>query len=223
MYLIAVLLLLGLMFLPQLLTQRLLKQYSSPRPDFAGTGGEFAQHLIQRFNLKGVAVETTSLGDHYDPNRRCVRLTQDKFDGKSLTAVVVAAHEVGHAIQHSCHSGGLALRTRLAVLAAVASRAAQVALIATPLLAGINPAAARMAIIVVVIGILMSTVVSVITLPVEWDASFNKALPILREGEYLSGADLVLAKRILTVCALTYVSASLGSLLITWRWLRWLR
>jgi len=60
-------------------------------------------------------------------------------------------------------------------------------------------------------------------LPVEWDASFNKAMPVLREGDYLSADDLVNAKRILTACAMTYVSASLGSLVGVLRWVRWLR
>ena len=101
--------------------------------------------------------------------------------------------------------------------------AAQIGLVASPILVGVSPGLARMAIVLVVVGILLSTVVHLITLPVEWDASFNKALPILREGDYLSEQDLVDAKRILTACAFTYVSASLGSLLGLLRWVRWIR
>lgn len=222
-YVILVLLLLGVMFLPQYATRHLLEKHSEARKDFPGTGGEFAQHLVDRFQLQDVTVETTKSGDHYDPGSRTVRLTQDKFEGKSLTAVVVAAHEVGHAIQHHTRSRALLTRTWLARFARLGALAAQGALIATPMLVGVSPGLARVSMLVVVAGILMSTVVHLITLPVEWDASFNKAMPILREGDYLSESDLVDAKRILTACAFTYISASLGSLIGLLRWVRWIR
>ncbi|WP_461423122.1 zinc metallopeptidase [Ketobacter sp.] len=216
------LLLLGLMFYPQYATRKLLQKHNSPRADFPGTGGQFAEHLIQRFKLTDVSTEITASGDHYDPQARCVRLSKDHFEGKSLTAVVVAAHEVGHAIQHHTQSKALLTRTALARFAFYAGKAAQVALVATPLLTGVSPGLARLSLVIVVGGILMSTLVHLITLPVEWDASFNKAMPVLREGDYLSADDLVNAKRILTACAMTYVSASLGSLVGVLRWVRWL-
>ncbi|MCP5017884.1 MAG: zinc metallopeptidase [Ketobacter sp.] len=222
-YVVLVLLLLGVMFYPQYATRRILRKHSQNRDDFPGTGGEFARHLLNRFSVHGVGVETTNQGDHYDPTERMVRLTPEYYDGKSLTAVVVAAHEVGHAIQHHRGSGGLVARYRLAVLAGVASKAAQIALIALPLLAGVSPGLMRVALVIMVLGVLMSTLVHLITLPVEWDASFNKALPILQKGNYLSQQDMLAARHILRACALTYVSASLASVLIAFRWLRWLR
>lgn len=222
-YLIGVLLLLGVMFLPQYATRRILQKHAVPRPDFPGTGGEFARHLLERFSVDGVGVEQTNQGDHYDPSQKMVRLSPKYYEGKSLTSVVVAAHEVGHAIQHQRGSGGLATRYRLAVVAGLAARVSQVALIALPLLAGLNPGLMRLAIVVIVVGILLSTLVHLVTLPVEWDASFNKALPILQEGQYLSPGDMAAARNILTACALTYVSASLASVLGALRWLRWMR
>ena len=222
-YLIVVLILLAVMFYPQFATRRILSRYAVARPDFPGTGGQFARHLLDRFQVEGVGVEPTAQGDHYDPRQKMVRLSPEYHDGKSLSAMVVAAHEVGHAIQHHQGSGGLQTRYRLAVLASVAARVSQVALVALPLLAGINPGLMRVALVLVVAGILLSTLVHLITLPVEWDASFNKALPILQAGEYLSAADMRGARRILTACALTYVSASLASVLGALRWLRWMR
>lgn len=222
-YLIVVVILLAVMFYPQFATRRILSRYATPRQDFPGTGGQFARHLLDRFQLQNVGVETTAQGDHYDPQHRVVRLSQEYYDGKSLTAVVVAAHEVGHAIQHGQGSGGLQTRYRLAVVASFAAKASQFALIALPVLAGLNPGLMRVAVVLIVAGIVLSTLVHLITLPVEWDASFNKALPILGAGEYLSPDDLKAARRILTACALTYVSASLGSVLGALRWLRWLR
>jgi hypothetical protein len=77
--------------------------------------------------------------------------------------------------------------------------------------------------IVAILSVLASTLVHLITLPVEWDASFGKALPILQEGEYLNDQDMKDARKILTAAALTYVAGSLASLLNVWRWLRYLR
>ena len=86
-------------FLPQFWTKNILKKHSIERPDFPGTGAEFAQHLIKEHDLD-VTLETTEQGDHYDPQTKTVRLSTSNFNNKSLTAVATAAHEVGHAIQH---------------------------------------------------------------------------------------------------------------------------
>jgi Zn-dependent membrane protease YugP len=78
---------------------------------YPGTGAELARHLLDRFDMKHIKVETTERGDHYDPETKAVRLTPDKFSGKSLTAVTVAAHEVGHAIQdHTGYSRSRSVR-----------------------------------------------------------------------------------------------------------------
>jgi len=69
----------------------------------------------------------------------------------------------------------------------------------------------------------ISTLVHLLTLPVEWDASFRRALPALQQGNYLSSDDMRGARRILTAAALTYVAASLASLLNLWRWVAFLR
>jgi Zn-dependent membrane protease YugP len=69
----------------------------------------------------------------------------------------------------------------------------------------------------------ISTLVHLVTLPVEWDASFRRALPVLRQGQYLSPEDEQGARSILTAAALTYVAASLASLLNLWRWIAFLR
>lgn len=217
-FLLALLLLVG----PQFWTQRILKKYSAPRTDFPGTGGELAQHLIDKYQLN-VKLETTPAGDHYDPQTKTVRLLEQNFNGKSLTAVATAAHEVGHAIQHHQGMKLLLARTPLAKFAFVVERLAQIALISAPVFLSFIPVAGRLALLVAVIGMIASTIVHLVTLPVEFDASFGKALPILKEGEYINADDHKAAKRILLACALTYVSAALASLLNIWRWLRFLR
>ncbi|MFW5681350.1 MAG: zinc metallopeptidase, partial [Pseudomonadota bacterium] len=111
------LLVLALVFAPALWAQAVLRWYRDDRPDFPGTGGELARHLLDEAGLGDVAVEPTERGDHYDPEAKAVRLSAAHFDGRSLAAVVVAAHEVGHALQDRDGYAPLAWRGRLARLA----------------------------------------------------------------------------------------------------------
>ena len=223
MWIVLFILLLALFTLPQWWVGRVLKRHGSEREDFPGTGGELALHLIKAQGLEGVGVEETPVGDHYDPVDKMVRLTPDKLNGRSLTAVVVAAHEVGHAIQDHNKESTFNARIQAAKFANVAERIAPIAFWLSPLLAAMNPAISRVSLIVAVLSILASTLVHLITLPVEWDASFGKALPILEKGEYLNEQDMKDARQILLAAALTYVAGSLASLLNVWRWLRYLR
>ena len=223
MWIIAFLLLLAVFTLPQWWVGRVLKSHSDDREDFPGTGGELAQHLIKVQGLEGVTGEETLAGDHYDPQDKVVRLTPDKLNGRSLTAIVVAAHEVGHAIQDYNKEKTFNARIQAAKFANVAERIAPIAFWISPLLAAMNPAASRVSLVVAVLSVLASTLVHLITLPVEWDASFCKALPILEEGEYLNEQDMKSARQILLAAALTYVAGSLASLLNVWRWLKYLR
>jgi hypothetical protein len=205
--------------------QRVLARYNrQPEKNFPGTGGELARHLLARFNLDDVGVERTDIGDHYDPATRCVRLTPDKFDGKTLTAITVAAHECGHALQHAGAEPLFALRSRLAASSVWAARIGSFLLFAAPLLALLAHAPSP-ALLSVLGGFLImgfGVVVQLVTLPVELDASFRKALPVLEAG-YLEAEQVPAARRILRAAAWTYVAASLASLLNFWRWLAVLR
>jgi len=209
--------------LPGIWVQHVLKKHSDPRDDFPGSGGEMARHLLNKLRISDVIVETTDQGDHYDPQGKAVRLTQDKLEGKSLTAVVVAAHEVGHALQHHNKEALFQSRTMLAHIAYWAQKTAPLALVVAPMLISVAPAASRWALLAAVGAMLLGTVMHLLTLPVEWDASFNKALPMLEEGEYFNDQDMQAARQILRAAAFTYVAGSLASLLNIWRWLRYLR
>jgi len=224
-YLIVLLLLLASVFLPQVWVRHVLARYNrKPEVNFPGTGGELARHLLLRFGLEDVQVERTDKGDHYDPSTRCVRLTADKFDGKTLTAITVAAHECGHALQHAGAEPMFMLRTRLAASAAWAARLGSFLILAAPLLALLSRAPSP-ALVSVLGGFLVmgfGVLVQLVTLPVELDASFRKALPVLEAG-YLEPDQVPAARRILRAAAWTYVAASLAGLLSIWRWLAILR
>jgi hypothetical protein len=223
--LLGVLLVLALVYAPQFWVGHTMRRHSEERPDFPGTGGEMAQHLVERFGLDGVRVEMTDKGDHYDPESRTVRLSEANHRGANLTAVAVATHEVGHALQHHRGERGLKLRQSLVTFAMQTDRIASVFFIAAPVLAVLlRTPAAMFGMALIGIGLLgVRVLVHLVTLPVEYDASFNKALPILREGNYLSDDDLASARSVLKAAALTYVAAALTSLLNLARWIRVLR
>jgi Zn-dependent membrane protease YugP len=210
---------------PQLWIKRVFAQYRHNRDDFPGTGCELARHLLDRFNLQHVTVETTELGDHYDPLSKVVRLTQVNYSGKSLTAATVAAHEVGHALQDQAGYQPLIERTRLVRVAQRAEKVGSFVMLGIPIVAGITrtPAAGLLVFLAGIATMGIGTLIHFLTLPVEWDASFNRALPVLEKGGYLTPADLHGARRILKAAALTYVAASLASLLNLWRWIAIMR
>jgi len=221
-----ILLLFAVVFIaPQLWVKRVFSQYRDPRDDFPGTGGELARHLLDRFHLEAVQVETTDMGDHYDPQTKIVRLTSENYYGKSLTAATIAAHEVGHALQDQAGYPPLKERTRLVRVAQGAEKIGSFVMLGIPLVAGLTRAPGA-GLLVMVAGIAtmgIGTLIHFMTLPVEWDASFRRALPVLEQGGYLSREDLTAARRILKAAALTYVAGSMASLLNLWRWIAMMR
>ena len=210
-------------FLPGAWVKHVMKKYGEPADRYReqGSGGELARHLLDRFGLVDVQVEESSAGDHYDPTARAVRLSPGNYTGHSLTAVTVAAHEVGHAIQHSRGESLFRTRQQLAKAAVMAERVAGILLVASPIVLILTrvPQAGALTIFIGVLSMAIGTVVHLVTLPVEFDASYGKALPILAEGSYLLDGDLQHAEKILKAAALTYVAGSLASLLNLGRWI----
>ena len=149
-----------------------------------------------------------------------VRLTAQNLDGRSLTAVTIAAHEVGHALQDAQGFAPLKLRTRLVKWVSPVEKTGAALLMATPLIIGLTrlPAAGLLMFLGGLLTLGSATVIHILTLPTEFDASFGRALPMLAEQKILRPADEPHARRLLRAAALTYVSASLMSLLNIARW-----
>jgi len=224
-YIIIILVILAFIFLPQFWVSQVLARHNKkPEANFPGTGGELARHLLDKLTLTNVKVEPTELGDHYDPISKTVRLTPDKYQGKTLTAITVAAHEVGHAMQDGLGQPMFRFRTSLAKFTLFAQKIGSFLLFVTPFLTLITRAPAAGAITLLAAFLIMGTglLVNLFTLPVELDASFNKALPLLKTG-YLEKPQYQPAERILKAAALTYFAASLAGLLNFWRWIYLLR
>lgn len=212
-------------FGPGIWVQRVLDRYSVPADRYPGTGAALARHFLDKHNLQAVKVEATEDGDHYDPEAKAVRLTEDKFSGRSLTAITVAAHEVGHALQDSEGYAPLRIRTRLVKATRGIEKIGAGVLMVSPFL-GIVTRAPALGLLTFAAGMLTlgtAAVVHFFTLPTEFNASFARALPMLEEHKILKRGDHRHANRLLTAAALTYVSASLMSLLNIARWVAILR
>lgn len=216
---------LAVAILPQVWVGWTIRRHGAARSDLPGTGGELARHLLNRFDLAHVKVEITDKGDHYDPDDKAVRLLKQHHDGRSLSAVAIAAHEVGHAIQHGRDERGLRTRQSLAQLAAQTDQIAFWFFLAAPVLGILARTplafAAVLGLGVALLGV--RVLVNLVTLPVEFDASFRKALPILKEGRYLGEPDMPAIRGLLTAAALTYVAGALISLVNLARWISLLR
>ena len=223
---ILIIVLLCVVFLPQFWVRRVIKKYSVTVDELPGTGGELARHLLDRFAMAEVRLEQAKDGaDHYDPESRTVRLAKAHLEGKSLAAVTIAAHEFGHALQHHTGYKPLLWRGRLVKLAAGVEKVASFILVSLPFVLIFSKAQILSAILLLA-GLTMlclPIILHLFTLPVEFDASFRRALPILDEGRYLPATAMPIARRILTAAALTYVAGSLASLLNIYRWIAILR
>ena len=225
----AMLVVLALVFalavLPQMWVRNVIARHGAERADFPGTGGEFARHILDEMKLPGVKVEETNLGDHYDPDAKAVRLSPQHFAGRSLSAVVIAAHEAGHAMQDATGYPPLAARTRLAKQAIRMEKVGAVVMLAAPIVMALAKAP-HLLVIEVFCGVMIfavSILLHAVTLPMEFDASFRRALPVLKAGGYIKDQDMRSARQILKAAAYTYVAAAAMSLLDVARWFRVLR
>ena len=219
-YVLLVLAFLALVFGPSLWVRTVLARYHTPADRYPGTGGELAEHLLKQLGMDTVKVEQTDAGDHYDPRDKTVRLSAENFTGRSLTAITVAAHEVGHAVQDASGYAPLVWRTRLVGLTGPLQKLGAGVLMVSPL-AAILTRAPSVTLLMIVGGLLSlgtAAVVHLVTLPTELNASFGRALPLLEKGDYLKPGDLPHARKLLRAAALTYVAASLVSLLNIGRW-----
>jgi len=222
---VAIVLILVIVFGPGIWVNRVLDRYSVPADRYSGTGAQLARHLLDKNSLQSVQVEQTEMGDHYDPEARVVRLTEDKFNGRSLTAITVAAHEVGHAVQDKESYAPLKMRTRLVKATRGIEKVGAGVLMISPFL-GVITRAPYVGLLTFGAGMItlgMAALVHFMTLPTEFNASFARALPMLDDYAILKNADKRHAHKLLMAAALTYVSASLMSLLNIARWIAILR
>ncbi len=205
----------GIMFLVGMIVSNRLKskfkEYSQVGLRNGMSGREIAEKMLSDNGIHDVQVMSTPgfLSDHYNPANKTVNLSPDVFEGRSIAAAAVAAHECGHAVQHATAYSMLTFRSKIVPLVNISSRLSQwIILIGLGMLAGrANPT-------ILLVGIVLfavTTLFTIITLPVEYDAS-NRALKWLDSTGTTTPQEHTAAADALKWAARTYVVAAISSI-----------
>jgi uncharacterized protein len=175
------------------------------------SGAEVAAQMLRHYQLRDVQITQVDgeLTDHYNPQNRTVNLSYDVYHGRSVAAAAVAAHECGHAVQHATAYSFLQMRSSLVPIVNIASGVQQYLFMFG--LVGLSFMKNPIIMIVVLVAFAITALFSLITLPVEFDAS-RRALAWLDNTGFARGQEYVGAKDALTWAAMTYVSAALAAL-----------
>jgi len=172
------------------------------------TGAAAAAEILRHAGLSGLKIEQAEgfLSDHYDPSSRTLRLSPEVYHGHSLAAVGIAAHEAGHALQHGEGYAPLKLRNGIVPLAALGGNASWILLAI-----GFALASAKLLLLGIIL-FSLTVLFQLVNLPVEFDAS-RRARSLLGSLGIVSGSEDRDVKRVLSAAALTYVAATLSSIL----------
>ncbi len=191
------------------------KRYSKIRSQSGLTGAQAARELLNRNGLYDVRVELIGgkLSDHYDPRTRIISLSQDVYQGSSLSSLAVAAHETGHALQHASAYVPMTLRSSFVPVANLGSGAGPILI-----MLGLFIPSYGWLLEFGILAFSFAVLFQIITLPVEFNAS-NRALALLQEGNMLGSEEIRGARTVLNAAALTYVAAALAAVLTLMRFI----
>ncbi len=181
-------------------------------PNTSGlSGAEVAQAMLQHYGIRDVQITQGRgmLTDHYNPATKTVSLSPEVFQGRSVAAAAVAAHECGHAVQHATAYSMLQLRSRLVPVVQLSATMQQWLL----LIAFMTINSMPQIMLVTIVAFAITTLFSLVTLPVEFDAS-RRALAWLQTSRVASGAAYDGARDALKWAAMTYVAAALSALVM---------
>ncbi|MBX2859845.1 MAG: zinc metallopeptidase [Vampirovibrio sp.] len=213
-----------LTFLPQMWVKNTYTKFKDVPAGAGYTGVDLAKKILQDHQVYDVDVEMVGgeLSDHYDPTQKKVRLSQDIYRGQSVSSLAIAAHEVGHALQHATGYYPVVMRSALVPAVNIGSKFGPWLLM---IALGLGAASGFMpdwAWLLAWLGVLMfgaSVLFHMVTLPVEINASM-RAVKILEDGRYLTtDAEVSGAKKVLTAAAFTYIAVALYSLIQLFYWI----
>ncbi|MCC6541128.1 MAG: zinc metallopeptidase [Flavobacteriales bacterium] len=207
-YLIGIVVMLVSWLVGQQLRSRFAKYSKTPLSN-GMSGKEIAERMLSDHGIADVRVISVpgQLTDHYNPANRTVNLSEAVYGNRNAAAAAVAAHEVGHAVQHATAYQWLTMRSKLVPVVSVASNLVQWVLLGGILLINVFPQ-------LLLIGIILfaaTTLFSVITLPVEYDAS-NRALAWMKKNGVVTTGELAMSTDALKWAARTYLVAAIGSI-----------
>jgi uncharacterized protein len=200
-------------------TRGTFQKYSQYTTRSRMSGADVAAAILRDAGISGVRIESVpgNLTDHYDPRTRTLRLSEGVYASTSLSAAGVAAHEVGHAIQDAQNYSPLKFRSAWVPVASFGGGISIFVLIMAAFLGGAATVAGHTVALIGVLLFATTTLFTLVTLPVEFDAS-HRALATLQRGGYLAPDELVGAKKVLDAAALTYVAAFVTSALTLLYW-----
>lgn len=213
---------LPLIFIPQWWVKSTYEKYAQVVTLGERRGADVAMDILRHQGINNVTVEMSHgiLSDHYDPIHRTVRLSEANYHGTSVSAVAVAAHEVGHAIQHARGFFPVVVRSAMVPAVNLGSRFGPLLILASFLLMAFHFLSPSLGVLLAWFGVILfglAVAFHFVTLPVEIDASM-RALGVLRTTHYLSAQELPLAKKVLTAAAMTYVATALYALMALLRY-----
>lgn len=193
-------------------------KYSKARTSTGITGAEAAERMLRRAGVNDVRIEQVSgfLSDHYDPSKKVLRLSPEVYGESSIAAVGVACHEAGHALQHAQGYAPLMLRSALVPITQFGSNFGILIAVAGLLLSGIGFISPDTGYLITWAGIILfgtAFVFSVVTLPVEWDASARAKKQLAVCGAVSSQAEIDAAGKVLNAAFMTYVAGAISALL----------
>lgn len=206
----------GIMFLVGMMVSNRLKskmtEYGQVGLSNRLTGKQIAEKMLRDNGIYDVQVVSTPgfLSDHYNPENKTVNLSPEVYDGESVTASAVAAHECGHAIQHATQYSMLQMRSKMVPAVKIGSTLSQWVILAGIGMMGFGGGNQT----ILLIGILLfsiTTIFSIVTLPVEYDAS-NRALAWLEDSQILQADEHKMAADALKWAARTYLVAAISSI-----------
>ncbi|HYF95707.1 MAG TPA: zinc metallopeptidase [Symbiobacteriaceae bacterium] len=207
-----------LVFWAQARVKSAFREWSNVGTSSGVTAAHVARDILDRNGLSDVPVEYVEgeLTDHYDPKTRVVKLSASTYSSSSVAAIGVAAHEVGHAIQHDQAYVPLFMRNMIFPVARLGDMLGPWIVMLGLMFAYATRGGGGIALVMIDVGILLFAVAVgfyVITLPVEFNAS-SRAVAILETGGYMTRDEVAGAKKVLNAAALTYVAAAAGALMM---------
>jgi Zn-dependent membrane protease YugP len=202
------------------MTKSRFKKYSQYTTRSRLSGAEVAKRILSDNNISNVKVERVpgELTDHYDPRTKILRLSESVHDSNSMAAFGVAAHEVGHAIQHAQSYTMLSFRSSWVPVANLGGGLSMIVIMLAFFLGGAQTSTGVSLSWLGVILFGCTTLFTLITLPVEFDAS-SRALASLKSGNYVTDKELDGARKVLDAAAMTYVAAFITSLVTLLYWM----
>ncbi len=212
-FIIFVVLMVASFIIQKTLTSRI-EKYSKVQLSSGLSGKQVAEKMLRDNGIYDVQVTCTGgfLTDHYDPTKKTVNLSQGVYEGRNIASAAVAAHECGHAVQHATAYRWLTMRSKLVPATQIGSQLSQWVLLAGILLMSFNMmGVGRWVLLLGIVFFAITTLFSIITLPVEYNAS-ERAVEWLESNAITTGDETVMAKDALKWAARTYLIAAISSL-----------